>query len=249
MRRLCSGKPPRGLQNAVAFLCISRAMSETLDSTNGSDYTSQFLEDLERWQVLFTSKELEAYRELIHSMWRIVLSENKSKSWKASDFLTLTRFQALLSTLIRQTNEPVNLHGPHDQSLRCSQQRFLARSCQTSAEPEVDIPTANLDSSDGSNSQPPDGIEPKPPDIPIAPEIISLKEHVENDISAASLNATVVVLMAGAIFAIVIIFLQCASLTPLFPSFPLYEQAFLYHKATRFVQWLLVPLYDNWLLV
>jgi hypothetical protein len=54
MRRLCNGKQPRGLQNTVAFLCISRAISETLDSTNGSDYTSQFLEDLVRWQVLFT---------------------------------------------------------------------------------------------------------------------------------------------------------------------------------------------------
>ncbi|KAF8866047.1 hypothetical protein BDZ45DRAFT_683994 [Acephala macrosclerotiorum] len=208
MRRLCNGKPPRGLPNTVGFLCISRAMSETLDSTNGSDYTSQFLEDLERWQVLFTSNELEAYRELIHSMWGTVLSENKSKSWKASDFLTLTHFQALLSTLIRQANEPVSLHGPHDQSLRCSQQRFLARSHQSSAEPEVGLPTASLDSSDGSNPQPPDDIEPKPPDIPIAPEKIPLKEHIENDISAASLNVTVVVLAAGAIFAIVIIFLQ-----------------------------------------
>jgi hypothetical protein len=209
MRRLCNGKPPRGFQNAIAFLCISRAMSETLDSTNGCDYTSQFLEDLDRWQVLFTSKELEAYRELIHSMWGIVLSENMSKSWKASDFLTLTHFQALLSTIIRQTNEPVNLHGPHDQSLRCSQQKFLARSHQTSAESEVNLPTENLDSSDRSDPPPPDAIEPKPPDIPIALEKIPLKDRIENDILAASLNVIVVGLMAGAIFAIVIIFLQC----------------------------------------
>jgi hypothetical protein len=218
MRRLCNSKPPRGFQNAIAFLCISRAMSETLDSTNGSDYTSQFLEDLDRWQVLFTSRELEAYRELIHSMWGIVLSENMSKSWKASDFLTLTHFQALLSTFIRQTNEPVNLHGPHDQSLRCSQQNFLARSHQTSAESEVDLRTENLESSDRSNPPPPDSIEPKPPDIPIALEKIPLKEHIENDISAASLDVIVVGLMAGAIFAIVIVFLQCASLTSLSPS-------------------------------
>jgi ankyrin repeat protein len=220
MRRLCNGKPPRGFQNAVAFLCISRAMSETLDSTNGCDYSSQFVEDLDRWQVLFTSKELEAYRELIHSMWGIVLSENMSKSWKASDFLTLTHFQSLLSTLIRQTNEPVNLHGPHDESLRCSQQKFLARSHQTSAEPEVDLPTENPESSDRSNPPPPESIEPKPPDIPIALEKIPLKEHIENDISAASLNVIVVGLMAGAIFAIVIIFLQCASLTSLSLSLP-----------------------------
>lgn len=219
MRRLCNGKPPRGLQNAVVFLCISRAMSETLDSTSGSDYTSQFLEDLERWQVLFTSKELEAYRELIHSMCRIVLSENKSKSWKASDFLTSTQLPSLFLYAHPSNQRASQLHRPHDQSLRCSQQRFLARSYRTSAEPKVDLPTANLDSSDGSNSQPPDGIEPKPPDIPIAPEKIPLKEHLQNDISAASLNATVVVLMAGAIFAIVIIFLQCAPLTPLSQSF------------------------------
>lgn len=212
MRRLCNGKPPRGLQNAAAFLCISRAMSETLDSTNGTDYISQFLEDLERWQVIFTSKELEVYRQLIHSMWGSVLSENTSKSWKPSDFLTLTHFQALLSTFIRQSNEPFNLYGPHDQSLRCSQQSFLARNHYTLGEPKIDLPTTDLDSSDESGPEPPDGIEPKPPDIPIAPQRISLKEHIDNDISAASLNATVVLIMAGAIFAIVVIFLQCTSL-------------------------------------
>ena len=154
---------------------------------------------------------------MIHFMWGIVLSENMSKSWKASDFLTLTHFQALLSTLIRQTNEPVNLYGPHDQSLLCSQQKFLARSHQTSAESEVDLPTENLDSSDRSDPPPPDSIEPKPPDIPIALEKIPLKDHIENDISAASLNVIVVGLMAGAIFAIVIIFLQCASRLSNFP--------------------------------
>jgi hypothetical protein len=152
-------------------------------------------------------------------MWGVVLSENKSNSWEVSGFLTLTHFQALLSTLIRQTNGQANLHGPHDQSLRYSQQQFLARSHPTSAEVEVDLLTENLDSSDGSNPQPLDDIEPKPPDTPIVPERISLKEHIESDISAASLNGTVVILMATTIFAIVIIFLQCTSLTPLSSSF------------------------------
>jgi hypothetical protein len=129
----------------------------------------------------------------------------------------LTHFQALLSTLIWQANEPVNLYGPHNQSLRCSQRNFLARSGQTLAEPGVDLQTAKVNSLDGSNPQPLDGIGPKPPDIPIAPGKVLLKEQIENDISATSLDVTVVVLMAGAIFAIVIIFLQCASPTPLSP--------------------------------
>lgn len=215
MRRLCNGKPPRGLQNTIAFLCISRAMSETLDSTNDTDYVSQFDEDLERWQVIFKPEELGVYRELIHSMWGTVLSEKTSKSWKASDFLTLTHFQALLSTLIRQSNEPVNIYGPHNQSLRCSQQTFIARNHQASAEPEVDLPTANSGSSDSFDPQPPDCIEPKPPDISIAPKKTSLEEHIKNDISTCFLDAIVVLLMAGAIFAIVVIFLQCMSLTPL----------------------------------
>jgi hypothetical protein len=117
MRRLCNGNPLRGLPNAVAFLCITRAMSETLDLTNGSDYTRQLLEDLGRWQVLFASKELKSYRNLVYTVWGVALSEKTSNSWTASDFLTSNHFQALLSTLIRQANKPVNLPGPHSQCL------------------------------------------------------------------------------------------------------------------------------------
>ena len=68
--------------------------------------------------------------------------------------------------------------------------------------------------SDGNNLQSLGAIEPKPPDIPIVPEKVSLKEKVDNDLLATLLNVTVAVLMAGAIFAIDLIFLQCMSLHP-----------------------------------
>ena len=95
-------------------------------------YSTQFLHDVERWQVLFTSKELCAYQELVYSMWGVCLSESDSQSWEASDLLTLTHFQSLVSALINQ-EENLSFHNTHKHGLESSQRRFLSRNCHTSA--------------------------------------------------------------------------------------------------------------------
>jgi hypothetical protein len=211
MRRLCNGKSPQGLHNIAAFLCISKAMSETLDGAKDGYYSTQFLHDVERWQVLFTSEELGAYQELVYSMWGVCLSESASQSWEASDILILTHFQSLFSALISQED---NLSFPHTHKhgLESSQRRFLSRNYQTSAHLSTEASVSTLDPREGKDSQSQEALPPEPPDIHFSPKTNCLEANIENDLSAARLNVTVVLLMAGAIFAIIIIFLQGLSL-------------------------------------
>ena len=212
MRRLCNGKSPQGLHNIAAFLCISKAMSETLDGAKDGYYSTQFLHDVERWQVLFTSEELGAYQELVYSMWGVCLSESASQSWEASHLLTLTHFQSLLSALISQEDN-LSFHHTHKYGLENSQRRFLSRNYQTSAHPSTEASVSTLDPMEGKSSQSQEALPPEPPDIPFSPKTNCLEANIENDLSAARLNVTVVLLMAGAIFAIIIIFFQGLSLT------------------------------------
>ena len=212
MRRLCNGKSPQGLHNIAAFLCISKAMSETLDGAKDGYYSTQFLHDVERWQVLFTSKELGAYQEFVYSMWGVCLSESASQSWEASHLLTLTHFQSLLSALISQEDN-LSFHHTHKYGLENSQRRFLSRNYQTSAHPSTEASVSTLDPMEGKSSQSQEALPPEPPDIPFSPKTNCLEANIENDLSAARLNVTVVLLMAGAIFAIIIIFFQGLSLT------------------------------------
>jgi len=212
MRRLCNGKLPQGLHNIAAFLCICKAMSETLDEAKDGYYSTQFLHDVERWQVLFTSKELGAYQELVYSMWGVCLSESASQSWEASDLLTLTHFQSLVSALINQ-EENLSFHNSHKHGLESSQRKFLSRNCLPSAHQNRAASVSTLDPSEGKDSQSLETLPPEPPDIPFSPKTNCLEANIENDLSAARLNVTVVLLMAGAIFAIIIIFFQGLSLT------------------------------------
>jgi hypothetical protein len=60
----------------MSFLCLAKAISETLQSTGACDHNEQFLQDLDRWQVLFTSEaDRDAYRDAMHSMWGVALEE------------------------------------------------------------------------------------------------------------------------------------------------------------------------------
>ncbi|PMD17240.1 hypothetical protein NA56DRAFT_282038 [Hyaloscypha hepaticicola] len=207
MRRLCNGKSPQGLHNIAAFLCICKAMSETLDESNDGYYSAQFLDDLERWQVLFKPKELGAYQALIHSMWGVCLPESAPQSWEASEFLTLTHFQSLLSAFISQ-EENLSFHNTHKHGLESSQRRFLSRNDQYSAHLNTLASVSALDPSEGKDSQ---SLETPPPELPdklLSARTNGLEENIESDLSAACLNVTVVLLMAGAIFAIIIIFFQ-----------------------------------------
>ncbi|KAI9759870.1 MAG: hypothetical protein M1840_003072, partial [Geoglossum simile] len=211
LRGLCSGEPPRNLDDAIAFLCVSRAVSGTLDSNGDFGYTNQFLQDLDRWQILFTSDTtaLTAYREAVRMMWDVVLDENLPCSEQASKLETLTYFQALASTMVHQTNGFLGLRGASDRGLESSQERWRLRKAKSiQTEERTPLPS-------GSRTKSSNTIDPKPPDPPAQPKGYLLRREINEDNSSAKTSPIVVVLMAGAIFAIVVLFLTSPSTNPI----------------------------------
>jgi ankyrin repeat protein len=211
MRGLCSGESPGNAGDTIAFLCLASALSETLRKTGACDCSEQFLQDLGRWQVLFDSKaDLDAYRDAIHSMWGLALDENGSYPGQADTLEALTRFQALASTLISRASESLGLDALGDTGLECSQQRWRMRNEQVLSKPDLsdNIPNLHLSSA----AQLSESTHPQPLDPAIRFNKSSLREEIETDIASASISHVVVLLMAGAIFGIVVLFLQCSLL-------------------------------------
>jgi ankyrin repeat protein len=210
MRGLCSGEQPGNVGDTIAFLCLARALSETL-ATSACDYNEQFLQDLGRWQVLFASKEtdLDAYREAVQSMWDVALDEIVPRQRQDE---ALLHFQTLASSLISLASESLGFSAVDDTGLECSQQRWHLRNSQILSYTDLSDNISGLHFSGASGAQLSETIHPQLPNQVIRPNGSTLREQIQYDISSSSINMTVILLMAGAIFAIVLIFLQRAFL-------------------------------------
>jgi hypothetical protein len=57
LRGLCSGESPRDVGDTIAFLCLAKAISETLQRTGTCDESKQFFRDLDRWQLLSSQRQ------------------------------------------------------------------------------------------------------------------------------------------------------------------------------------------------
>jgi ankyrin repeat protein len=217
MKSLCKGDRPAAFCDAISFLCLARAIAESLDNDNdvdnnghnpSSDYVDDFLRDLNRWQELFRSDEEEfaAYAETVYSMWSVVLDKTE-----VDDDDVLIRFQLLASSLVSQASEAFGLDVFGNNGLERSQHKWRERTGQ--APPNRDSPNWSPDLP-FSKVTIPQQLEPallRPPDPPPVTKTKSLREKMEVDISAAEVEPIVVLLMAGAVFAIVIMFLQGTS--------------------------------------
>lgn len=62
---------PSNINDTVMFLAIARAMSVTLDVDGCSEYRSRFSSDLSRWQILFTGQSLEDFSHTVKYIWRV----------------------------------------------------------------------------------------------------------------------------------------------------------------------------------
>jgi ankyrin repeat protein len=210
LRRLCNGKPPRGLDDTIAFLCVSRAISETLDGNGNYDYTNKFLQDLDRWQILSASDitVLLSYREAVQMMWGVVLNKNMPRLEQASKLETLTYFQSLASTMVSQEIGLPGFRSASNRGLERSQQRWRLRESRPFRNGEHSTSFSN------SQTQPSTALNSKPPDPPVRAKENPLHQEINRDNSSAKMSPIAVLLMAGAIFAMVIFFLTCPSTTP-----------------------------------
>ena len=227
MRGLRDGEAPGNTGDTIAFLCLARAMSETLRNTGACDFSEQFRQDLFRWQVIFTSEaDLDAFREAIHSMWGLEFDKPGSYLPQADPDEALKHFQTLALTLISEASESLGFDALADTGLECSQQRWRMRNGQALPKPDLSGNISNHDLFETSTAQFPEATHPRPPDPAICSNKISLSGKIETDLSSdaivddesATMVAKVTLLMAGAIFGIVLLFLQCSFTPAIQPS-------------------------------
>ncbi|KAL0933744.1 rolling pebbles-like protein [Colletotrichum truncatum] len=206
MRRLCRGEIPVSIHDTIPFLSLARAMVEALDGFHHSDYMVDFNSDLKRWQMLFTSEdkatELEAYRDAVWSMWGVQVTFDSTENLDTDDTV-LQRFHDLAATLATKAdaflgggplsnadvimNEPARLFEAtpyHGETTEHSDDRYQHR--EKDRIPKLQQPT--------------------PPEQPGEPPSRTLAEEIKKDPTILEPLATL--LIAGAIFAIIIIFIQ-----------------------------------------
>ncbi|KAH8665105.1 ankyrin repeat-containing domain protein [Tricladium varicosporioides] len=213
LRMLCNGMVPELLGDIMAFLCLSRAITETLESIDSRDRSDQFRQDLRRWELLFKSDtDMSSYREAVHSMWVVSVNEwgpssvaDPFSKFYDYDHKSLFEFSQLALTLINESRELIELDNFNDNGLENSQYRWRLRNNNSPNELSADsIPEFHLPR--GNNQPSPEIIHPRPPD-PSCTTTRTLSEEVKADVSTI-IKPIVILLMVGAIMAIVILFLQ-----------------------------------------
>ncbi|PQE19083.1 hypothetical protein CJF30_00007439 [Rutstroemia sp. NJR-2017a BBW] len=223
LRSLCSGKPPSNLSSTIAFLCLAKAISEALHDIGGCDRSEQFLLDLDRWQLLFNSEaDSESYRDAVYLMWGVRLDEilprQRTVFYGQRYFMILLEetpprqdleyFQQLASALVSQASESFSFDTGilNDTGLEASQQRWKLRNNMNSSSTRLTvIPQSSIQTTD---AQLPKFVPPLPPDLPVRSTERNLSQEIAADTSSPPIEPIVTLLMAGMIFAIVLIFLH-----------------------------------------
>ena len=200
MRRLCRGDTPREVYGILAFLSLGMAIVETLRDRKNCGYCEEFQRDLGRWEILFNeTADLEAFRDALKSMWGIVFDEYASNQREDIGEEILFRFQELASTLVSRANDLLGFDVNYDRGLELSQQSRseIGKTHINDASNEfLDHPKIPRVSS-----------SPQLEAIPLQHSNVStLEDSIKADTSP--FEPSVIFLVAGVIFAIVIIFLQ-----------------------------------------
>ena len=188
LRNIAGGRLPQGIGEVMAFLCVCKAASATLDLLTDSQYTARFVADLPRWGILFDNFDI--YKDAVRRIWGYdLLGALDGAPCHAPDADLLLYAQDLVSSLVGATGILIGLAmGERPDGLAQSQQRWRERH----------PPPPNED---------PDSAKTKPPDI-LPEEKSQLQREISND-SSTQISEKLVILMTGAIFAILLIFLYC----------------------------------------
>lgn len=206
MRNLCGGHFPKSIAETIPFLCLARAMVETLKDLYYGNYLEDFIADLPRWQMIFSSndqqQDLETYREAIWSMWNV-----RVDSVEAPDFdETVERFHDLASALASKADLIYGASSPNTSEM--SKQDCGGEQRQTAS--GIWVEGAKPSSDDASPFVTQDDtvliedhlLTPKSWSTPGR----TLAEEIRRDPTIVEPLATF--LIAGAVFAIIIVYLQ-----------------------------------------
>jgi hypothetical protein len=192
LRDLSHVMAPLNIQSTLAFLLLSKAITETLKADKRWDYTYSFDHDLPRWQLHFSEMaDIEAYKDAVGLMWNIDLTEVTTIDVPCPQ--TVESLEELARMLVDRTRDMLDLDLSDGNRLDQSQHRWRERNASR-LRAEKDSPALQ-----GASWEAGAPLTPlKPPDI-------------KPPLKEPSAGSSVVCLVIGAIFVIVVIFLQCMS--------------------------------------
>jgi ankyrin repeat protein len=202
MRELSRGETPRSVYNTLAFLSLGRAIVETLRDRKNCDYLEDFEQDLGRWGQLFeNAADLEVYKDALNLMWGFVYNEYTSREQGYVDEDTLIHFQELASTLVDSANDLIGSEAFHDRRSEHYQQ----------GRPGVDRILVGDVPHRFSGHRSPEAKSPS--QLEAAPHQYLNSSNIFDSMKTdtSSFEPMVVFLVAGAIFAIIVMFLEGTS--------------------------------------
>ena len=206
VRKLNRGERPN-LANVIAYLCLAKAIQETLHDTGSDDYTEPFFKDLVRWQLIFEqNSDRDAYRDVVYSMWGVVLDDDASTEGQVDAEVTI-RFQELASTLISHASDQFGHAGFSKREFERSQQAWHLRNNQISSDSDVTQDISILPVAEGIGEEWTEALNAEHPHHIANAAQSSLQDRIGEDTSPLP-DHVVIFLMFGALFAIVVVFLQ-----------------------------------------
>ena len=219
MRGLCRGEAPSTLYDTIMFLAIGKAICHSKIASSIPDHHAEFLADLGRWQVLFDSDErsLSAFRDAVTHIWHV--SAEELERAHSPDSTSLIHFQELAMSLITNVEQSFDGERHLDKGLLASQERWASTIVPEMSEtqrPEpfdMQFPENTVERGKLSESDTPDPAASGVTYIPQSPEKkIPLRDAIHNDSRLRTCSTTVVLLMAGFVFSVVLVFLKGTSL-------------------------------------
>ena len=221
MRGLCRGEAPSTLYDVIMFLALGKAICLSKIASSLSDHHAEFLADLGRWQVLFRSDKwsLSAFRSAVSDIWHVSAEELDRNHPPYST--SLVHFQELAMSLITNVEQSFDNQIDLDYGLLASQERWswnrLPEISETQRpEPfDMQFPENTVERGKSNKSDTPSSTPSGETNVSQSPETqIPLRDAIHNDSRLRTCNTIVVLLMAGFVFSVVLVFLKGTSLEP-----------------------------------
>ena len=221
MRGLCRGEAPSTLYDTIMLLAIGKAICHSKIASSIPDHHAEFLADLGRWQVLFRSDErsLSAFRNAVSDIWQV--SAEELDRVHHPDSTSLVHFQELAMSLIINVEQSFDRERHPDKGLLASQERWgwnRVPEMPETQRPEpfdMQFPENNVERGKLTESDTPDSTASGGTYVSQSPETqIPLRDAIHNDSRLRTCNTIVVLLMAGFVFSVVLVFLKGTSREP-----------------------------------
>ena len=221
MRGLCRGEAPSTLYDTIMFLAIGKAICLSKTASSLPNHHADFLADLGRWQVLFRSDEwsLSAFRNAVTDIWQV--SAEELDRVHPPDSTSLIHFQDLAMSLIAHVEQSFDRQRDVGNGLLASQERWswnrVPKMSETqSPEPfDMQFPENIVERGKYTESDIPGSTASGKLDIASSPETqMPLRDAIHNDSKPQKCNMIVVLLIAGFVFSVVLVFLKGTSLEP-----------------------------------